>query len=119
MLASQTGAGANPLNRCYTTGLGVNPPKHPLQFDYRITHQPAPPGITVGGPMDCAIPGLKDPFIETFADGAIFPERTQWPALESFWDVYWDPMVCEYTIHKPMAGNAYVWGYLAARARIE
>ncbi len=119
VLASQTGAGANPLNMCYTTGLGVNPPKHPLQFDYRITHQPPPPGITVGGPMDCAIPGLKDPFIETFADGAIFPERTQWPALESFWDVYWDPMVCEYTIHKPMAGNAYVWGYLAARARIE
>ena len=32
--------------------------------------------------------------------------------------VFWDPMVCEYTIHKPMAGQAYVWGYLAARAKI-
>jgi hypothetical protein len=32
-------------------------------------------------------------------------------------DVFWDPMVCEYTIQKPMAGQAYVWGYLAARAR--
>jgi hypothetical protein len=27
-------------------------------------------------------------------------------------------MVCEYTIQKPLAGQAYVWGYLAARAKI-
>ncbi len=25
--------------------------------------------------------------------------------------------VCEYTVHKPMAGTAYVWGYLAARPK--
>ena len=35
--------------------------------------------------------------------------------MEAFWDVFWDPLVCEYTVHKPMAGTAYVWGYLAAR----
>jgi len=44
--------------------------------------------------------------------------RTMRPALEAFWDVFWDPMVCEYTIQKPMAGQAYVWGYLAARTKI-
>jgi len=30
----------------------------------------------------------------------------------------WDPMVCGYTIQKPMPGQAYVWGYLAARVGV-
>lgn len=36
-------------------------------------------------------------------------------ALEAFWDVFMYPPICEYTIHQPMARNAYAWGYLAAR----
>jgi endoglucanase len=118
VLAAQTGAGANPVNMCYTTGLGQNSPQHPLQLDHRITHQPPPPGLTVGGPMDNTIKELQDPFIGPFAGQVFCPPYKQWPALEAFWDVFWDPMVCEYTIHKPMAGQAYVWGYLAARAKI-
>jgi endoglucanase len=116
VLASQTGAGANPVNMCYTTGLGTKSPQHPLQLDHRITLQPPPPGLTVGGPMDNDMKGLKDPFIGPFAGSLFCPPYTQWPALEAFWDVFWDPMQCEYTIHKPMAGHAYVWGYLAGRA---
>jgi len=115
VLAAQTGAGANPVNMCYTTGLGYNSPRHPLQIDHRITHQPPPPGLTVGGPMDNTIKELQDPFIGQFAGAVFCPPYKQWPALEAFWDVFWDPMVCEYTIQKPMAGQAYVWGYLAAR----
>ena len=115
-LVGSTGAGANPVNMCYTTGLGQKCPRHPLQIDHRITHQSPPPGITVGGPMDNTIQGLKDPFMEPFAGPHFFPPWQEWPALEAYWDVFWDPMVCEYTVHKPMAGNAYVWGYLAARA---
>jgi endoglucanase len=118
VLAAQTGAGANPVNMCYTTGLGQNSPQHPLQLDHRITHQPPPPGLTVGGPMDNMIKELQDPFIGKFAGGVFCPPYKQWPALEAFWDVFWDPMVCEYTIQKPLAGQAYVWGYLAARAKI-
>jgi endoglucanase len=117
VLAAQTGAGANPVNISYTTGLGQNCPKHPLQIDYRITRQPPPPGLTVGGPMDNTIKDLQDPFIGPFAGRVFCPPYNQWPALEAFWDVFWDPMVCEYTIHKPMAGQAYVWGYLAARGK--
>jgi endoglucanase len=115
VLASQTGAGANPVNMCYTTGLGQKFPQHPLQIDHRITRQPAPPGLTVGGPMDGSIPGMADPFIGPFAGPVFCPPYKEWPALEAYWDVFWDPFECEYTIHKPMAGNAYVWGYLAAR----
>ena len=68
--------------------------------------------------MDNTIKELQDPFIGKFAGGVFCPPYKQWPALEAFWDVFWDPMVCEYTIQKPMAGQAYVWGYLAARAKI-
>jgi len=117
VLASQTGAGANPVNMCYTTGLGQKWPQHPLQLDHRITHQAPPPGITVGGPMDNTIKDMKDVFIRQFAGSVVFPEVEKWPAMEAFWDVFWDPMVCEYTVHKPMAGHAYVWGYLAAREK--
>jgi len=115
VLACQTGVGANPVNMCYTTGLGQKSPQHPLEIDHRITHQPPPPGLTVGGPMDNKMKGLADPFVGQFAAPAFTPPWQDWPALEAFWDVFWDPMVCEYTVHKPMAGNAYVWGYLAAR----
>lgn len=115
VLAAQTGAGANPVNMCYTTGLGQRSPQHPLQLDHRITHQAPPPGLTVGGPMDNQIEGLRDPFIGQFAGAAFCPPWKEWPALEAYWDVFWDPLVCEYTVHKPMAGNIYVWGYLAAR----
>jgi endoglucanase len=118
VLAAHTGAGANPVNMCYTTGLGRNSPQHPLQLDHRITNQPPPPGLTVGGPMDNTIKDLRDPFIGQFAARFFCPPYQEWPALEAFWDVFWDPMVCEYTIQKPMAGQAYVWGYLAARAKI-
>ncbi len=113
--ASQTSAGANPVNMCYTTGVGLKSPRHPLHIDHRITGQAPPPGLTVGGPMDNTMQGLKDPFIAPFAGAVFQPPYTEWPALEAFWDVFWDPMVCEYTVHKPMAGTAYVWGYLAAR----
>jgi len=115
VLACQTGAGANPVNMCYTTGLGQKSPQHPLEIDHRITHQAPPPGLTVGGPMDNSMKGLADPFIGPFAGSVFTPSLPDWPALEAFWDVFWDPMVCEYTVHRPMAGNAYVWGYLAAR----
>ena len=104
------------MNMCYTTGLGQKPPRHPLQIDHRITRQPPPPGLTVGGPMDNTMAELKDPFIGPFAGASIFPPKEKWPALEAYWDVFWDPMLCEFTIQRPMAGNAYVWGYLAARA---
>jgi endoglucanase len=117
VLACQAGAGANPVNMCYTTGLGRKSPRHPLHIDHRITHQAPPPGLTVAGPMDNNVQGLADPFIEPFAGSVFHPPYKQWPTMEAFWDVFWDPFVCEYTVHKPMAGNAYVWGYLAARAR--
>lgn len=118
ILACQTGAGANPVNMCYTTGVGSRFPEHVLNVDARISGQPAPPGLTVLGPMDYAI--QKEPHSKWFlglVEPYIYPAAKDWPAIESFWDVFWFPAMCEYTIHQPMAVNAYVWGYLAGRER--
>lgn len=40
----------------------------------------------------------------------IFPAAKDWPAIESYWDVFWFLPMCEYTIYQPMVVNAYVWG---------
>ncbi|MCY3023343.1 MAG: glycoside hydrolase family 9 protein [Planctomycetota bacterium] len=46
VLACQSGAGANPVNICYTTGLGHGSPRHPLLVDQRVMGWPPSPGIT-------------------------------------------------------------------------
>jgi len=113
ILACQFGAGANPSNLCYTTGLGHASPQHPLHIDSRITHQPPPPGLTVFGPAD--VERNKGQWGQKLVNQFAHPKVEQWPSLEAFFDVFWYPPMCEFTIHQPMAANAYVWGYLAAR----
>ena len=113
VLACQTGGGANPLNLCYTTGLGAESPQHPLHIDARLTHQAPPPGITVGGPID--VKRDKDNWAQKIVARYCYPDVQKWPTLEAYWDVFWYPPMCEYTIQSPMAQNAYAWGYLAGR----
>jgi endoglucanase len=113
ILSCQMGAGANPLNLCYTTGIGSNYPENVLHLDSRMRCLPAPTGLTALGPLDHAFFGNDlivgiDPFI--------YPTMAQWPVAEFFFDVFWLPMITEFTIHIPMASNSYVWGYLAARS---
>ena len=115
ILACQTGLGANPLNICYTTGLGWKSPFHPLHVDSRITNQPPPPGITVLGPLDVQLLGGFDSTYHKIAGGFCFPRANEWPIIETYWDVYWYPLMCEYTIQNTIAPNAYIWGFLAAR----
>ena len=50
VLGCQSGLGANPVNICYTTGIGHDWPRHPLIVDARIQGVPPPAGITVFGP---------------------------------------------------------------------
>ncbi len=113
VLACQAGAGANPLNLCYTTGLGHEWPQHPLHIDARLTRQAPPPGLTVGGPIDVA--RHKDYWAQKIVARSCYPDVQRWPTLEAYWDVFWYPPMCEFTIHTPMAQNAYAWGYLAGR----
>ena len=113
VMACQTGAGANPVNMCYTTGLGHNSPQHPLHLDSLITNQLPPPGLTVFGPRDTQ--REKDYWLHKSLNQVCHPPVQEWPTIEAYWDVFWYPIICEFTVHQPMAVNAYVWGYLAAR----
>ena len=113
VLACQTGAGANPLDLCYTTGVGRKWPQHPLHVDARISRQPAPRGLTVGGPRDPE--QNKGHWAQKLVAPYCYPPPERWPAIEAFWDVFWYPEMCEFTVMSPMAPNAYAWGYLAAR----
>ena len=116
VLACQCGAGANPSNLCFTTGLGHESPQHPLHIDSRIQGVKPPPGITVFGPVDITSrEKIWGEWAHKYIRPMCTPDSLEWPVIESYWDVFWNPPVCEFTIQRPLAQNAYVWGYLAAR----
>jgi endoglucanase len=115
ILATQHGAGANPLNMSYTTGIGAKFPDYPLHIDSRMSHQPPPPGLTVFGPL-----GFKEgkgQWGQSLADPFLFPPFESWPTTEAYWDIHAYGPMNEYTVHNSIAPNAYVWGYLAAAPR--
>ncbi len=116
VLACQTGLGANPLNLCYTTGLGNNSPKNPLHLDSRHTGQAPPEGLTVFGPVDPT--SSNDTFLKTVIAPFCYPAPKEWPIMEAYWDVFWYPMMCEFTVQHPMSYNAYAWGYLAVQSSL-
>jgi endoglucanase len=112
MLASQFSLGANPLNLSYTTGLGQRSPQRPLINDQRITNQAPPPGITVYGPIDPI--EFKNEWFWDLMKPAIYPSIEQWPATETYFDVYLAPAINEFTVMQTIGPTAYTWGYFAA-----
>ncbi|MCX5826597.1 MAG: glycoside hydrolase family 9 protein [Deltaproteobacteria bacterium] len=114
LLAAQMGAGANPLNICYTTGVGHKSPRHALHVDSRFTGQLPPPGLTVLGPVDVEWSRADAPDHQV-AGRFCYPTVKTWPVMESYWDVFWYPLMSEFTVHQTIVPNAFVWGYLAAR----
>jgi len=115
ILACLFGAGANPLNLCYTTGVGLRFPRHPLQVDSRIKCMDPPPGLTVFGPADYEFDKTASATWIKPLKAYVHPAMETWPATESYWDVFWYAPMCEYTVYMPMDANMYFWGYLAAR----
>jgi endoglucanase len=112
-LASQFSAGANPLNMVYTTGLGDRSPQHPFIIDQRITGQAPPPGITVYGPLDPK--NFPNDWFTKLMKPAIYPNWSQWPTTEAYFDVYPAIAMSEFTVMQSIGPTAYTWGYLAAR----
>ncbi|MGG6266060.1 glycoside hydrolase family 9 protein [Leptolyngbya sp. AN03gr2] len=112
VLATQFALGANPDNMTYTTGIGYRSPKNPMVFDQRVQGIAPPPGITVYGPYDPTF--YSDTWtIDLFKD-VIFPAPIEWPATESYLDIFFFPMAAEFTVMQSISPTAYLWGYLAA-----
>ncbi len=115
------GAGCNPNNLVYTTGLGANPVTHPLQMDARMSGQPAPPGITVFGNIDYwngPFPGWNWPIRYINKPATLWPDAYAWPLAEAYFDIYLYVAQNEYVVDA-WAPNVFVWGYLAARGPLE
>ncbi|MFT5472737.1 MAG: endoglucanase [Kiritimatiellia bacterium] len=115
LMATQCGAGANPLNLSFTTGVGKRWPQQPLHINARMMKSAAPTGLTVFGPLDINHFGNHMGFelIERF----VYPPLKQWPVMECYFDVYMFPAMCEFSVHETIAKNVFAWGYLAAAKR--
>jgi endoglucanase len=113
--ATQFQSGCNPNNMTYTSGLGKNPPLHPLLLDTRRTGQPAPTGLTVYGNWDRNDMADFSEWVYTyFLNTACTPAPKDWPLTESYFDIFLFPSTNEFTVDL-WDKNIYVWGYLAAR----
>ncbi len=114
--ACQFGAGCNPGNLCYTSGLGANPVRHPLHLDSRWTGQPAPDGLTVFGNVDFVQWNSEDMTwpIRSYLSRECTPSAWDWPVNEAYYDIFLYPIINEFVVDR-WAPNVYVWGYLAAR----
>lgn len=114
----QFGAGCNPNNLVYTTGLGANPVLHPLHLDSRSSGQPAPEGLTTFGNADYwnNRGGFWDwPMVFLSKQPSILqPDPYEWPLAEAYFDIFLFVSMNEYVVDT-WAPNVLVWGYLAAR----
>lgn len=115
--ATHFALGCNPANTTYTSGLGQNPPVHPLKRDARLTGQAAPEGLTVNGNCDF-IEWKYNNFltwpIRNFLSKSCTPSAWDWPVPEAFFDIYAYPAQDEFVVERWWR-NVLVWGYLAAR----
>ena len=106
------GAGANPDNLSYTTGVGKQWPSAVLHVD-SIRREITPPnGLTVMGPMD--VRKLNGYWAMKFVRPYVYPVYENWPTTDAFWRVPIMAKTAEYTVHMTLAPNIYVWGCLAA-----
>ncbi|MGK7397239.1 MAG: glycoside hydrolase family 9 protein [Candidatus Cyclobacteriaceae bacterium M3_2C_046] len=110
----QFGLGANPLNLVYTSGVGYNPVKNLLHVDSRKSGQEVPEGITVYGNTDNTS-YIKEFWTWRHLDPVIYPPKAEWPANQSFYDVYWLTPSNEYTVNNSPLYTTIAWAYLAFR----
>lgn len=104
--------GANPLGRCFTTGLGSTPPLNPLQLDsfahLRTALGPVP-GLVIYGITD---PPGGMPYIKTVTQH-LYPAIAQRPAAMRFTDGWSVVEQNEFTVWETMAPNAFLHACLA------
>lgn len=118
---SQFGLGANPQNLCHTTRFGHRGPMHPFNLDLLALIAEPPDGFCVPGPMDMKYFGSDDYFdrknqwVYRFIKAYAFPDIAAWPAVESYFDLFWIYPMHEDMVQGAVSRNALTWGYLAAR----
>jgi len=110
---TQAGTGANPVNTCYTLGVGERNPRRVLHEDSYVTGQAPPPGITILGPLNPI--KWRNLHSTKLVAPYVYPKIEDWPSIEAHWEMNWFSAINEYVVHGPMIETAYAWGYLAAQ----
>lgn len=113
--AANFGAGANPGNITFTSGLGHNSPRHVLHFDSRMQGTDAPSGISIYGQSDPAAGFGFNEWVHTWHLQQTVPPSRSWPATEAHVDMFMWPMMSEFTIKQNIGPVSYFYGYLAGR----
>jgi hypothetical protein len=107
--------GGNPLNMTWVTGLGHRSPREVLHLDsWYDGIADVVPGIVPYGPHRGDRNGWNGPWDSDYArDRAVYPEVSQWPGHELYFENRYCPITNEFTIHQNIAPAAAVYGYLA------
>jgi endoglucanase len=104
--------GANPLGRCFTTGLGASPPTSPLHLD-SYAHMRTPlgpaPGIVIYGITE---PPGAGPYVKAVTQH-LYPPMEQRPPAMRFTDGWSVVIQNEFTVWETMAPNAFLHACLA------
>ena len=104
--------GANPLGRCFTSGLGAHPPLNPLHLDSYVhfrTPLGAAPGIVIYGITD---PPGASPYVKAVTQHLYPPMAQRLPAMR-FTDGWSVVAQNEFTVWETMAPNAFLHACLA------
>lgn len=110
--ALQFSSGANPLNMAFTVGMGTNSIRLPLKVDSVMLGVEGPEGLTTYGPLDI-VEYWWNWYYQYWAGPRMYPYYTNWPVMEAYMDGYMPPDTQEYTVDRPMAMQAYAWGFLS------
>ena len=104
-------AGANPLNTSFITGVGSEPPRHPLVVDSVSGAIPVWPGTPVFG---AHATNNGEAWMRDLADEAgAHPSFADTPYVSSWFDLNPLPPVNEFTVYQSHGPTLFALGYLA------
>lgn len=104
--------GANPLGRCFTSGLGTSPPLNPLHLDsyFHIQAGRGPvPGLVIYGITD---PPGAAPYVKVVTQH-LHPDMAHLPPARRFTDGWSVVAQNEFTVWETLAPNAFLHACLA------
>jgi hypothetical protein len=113
--------GGNPMNKCWVTGLGDNPPRQLLHIDsWYDEHEEMVPGLVPYGAYNMKShrggPGFNGPWDADLGRAVCYPDESQWPGHEMYFENRYCPITNEFTVHQNICIAAAVYGYLCGKA---
>ncbi|MFM2387597.1 MAG: hypothetical protein RL660_2354 [Bacteroidota bacterium] len=110
--------GNNPLNTCWISGLGEQSPEGIFSLDGRYIGDSVQQryGIVPYGQWTTQYTyGPYGPWNNAWPHKTLFPDYTQWPGHEKWYNNRYTPLSSEYTVHQTNANAAAIYGALSCK----